>query len=170
MPKKRKNGGKCRHNRGSYKSVRCDISGALVPKDKAVIGYYRRNLVDASAQKDLHDASYYDKYRPPKICYKLNACISSAVHRKLVRCQPRNVRNKNKYTDFHLKVKANRRKENELIQARRREINLKRRRRKKKMAAQIQTSKGDPRKVSAYLANNPKYMKIIMTTESALQQ
>lgn len=170
MPKKRKNGGKCRHNRGSYKSVRCDISGALVPKDKAVIGYRRVNLVDPSGQKDLKDASYYDKYRVPKLYCKLHACISSAVHRKLVRSQPRDVRKQHKHTDFHIKVKRQRESENRVIQQKRREIVLKSIRRKRRMDKQFKKSKRDPRKVSRYLANNPQLMKLIMDTESTLQQ
>ena len=166
MPKKRKNGGKCRHNRGSYKSVRCDISGAIVPKDKAVIGYYRRNIMDASGEKDLRDACYYERYRLPKIYYKLHACISSAVHRKLVRCQPKETRNQHKHTDFHLKVKAKRRKENELIQAQRRKRNLKLLKRKKLLAKQFKTTKKDPRKMSKYLQHSPKYTQYINIIKS----
>merc|ERR1719206_376100 len=107
MPKKRKNGGKCRHNRGACKPVRCDISGALVPKDKAVIKYLRRNIVHVNGQKDLKDASYYERYIIPKVYYKSYTCISSAVHRRLV--QGRAKKDRKKTSEFHLKVKERRR-------------------------------------------------------------
>eukprot|EP01084_Bolivina_argentea_P270368 459695_1 len=88
MPKKRKNGGKNRHNRGIVGFVRCDVSGRAVPKDKAIKRFMVRNMVDASGQKDLKDASYYDRYQVPKMYYKACYCISAAIHQRIVR--PRN--------------------------------------------------------------------------------
>eukprot|EP00483_Globobulimina_turgida_P007247 UN07261 len=88
MPKKRKNGGKNRHNRGIVGFVRCDVSGRAVPKDKAIKRFIVRNLVDPSGQKDLKDASYYDKYQVPKMYYKACYCVSAAIHQRIVR--PRN--------------------------------------------------------------------------------
>merc|ERR1712216_218575 len=88
MPKKRKNGGKNRHNRGRVGFVRCDVSGRAVPKDKAIKRFIVRNLVDMSGQKDLKDASYYDKYIVPKMYYKACYCISAGIHQRIV--LPRN--------------------------------------------------------------------------------
>eukprot|EP01083_Nonionella_stella_P065990 173419_1 len=88
MPKKRKNGGKNRHNRGIVGFVRCDVSGRAVPKDKAIKRFIVRNLVDPSGQKDLKDASYYDRYQVPKMYYKACYCVSAAIHQRIVR--PRN--------------------------------------------------------------------------------
>merc|ERR1712154_326842 len=68
--------------------VRCDVSGRAVPKDKAIKRFIVRNLVDASGQKDLKDASYYDKYQIPKMYYKACYCVSAAIHQRIVR--PRN--------------------------------------------------------------------------------
>mmetsp|Transcript_7562 Transcript_7562/g.12363 ORF Transcript_7562/g.12363 Transcript_7562/m.12363 type:complete len:150 (+) Transcript_7562:108-557(+) len=87
MPKKRKNGGRNRHNRGSVGFVRCDVSGRAVPKDKAIKRFIVRNLVDPSGQKDLKDASYYDKYIVPKMYYKACYCVSAAIHQRIVRCR-----------------------------------------------------------------------------------
>lgn len=39
------------------KRVRCEASGVLVPKDKAVKRFIVRNIVDASAIRDIQDAS-----------------------------------------------------------------------------------------------------------------
>merc|ERR1719385_261503 len=88
MPKKRKSGGKNRHNRGVVRFVRCDVSGRVVPKDKAIKRFIVRNMVDASGQKDLKDASYYEKYIVPKMYYKGTYCVSAAIHQRIVR--PRN--------------------------------------------------------------------------------
>merc|ERR1712113_1079700 len=41
-----------------------------------------------SGQKDLKDASYYDKYQVPKMYYNACYCISAAIHQRIVR--PRN--------------------------------------------------------------------------------
>ena len=39
------------------KRVRCESSGVLVPKDKAIKRFIVRNIVDASAIRDIQDAS-----------------------------------------------------------------------------------------------------------------
>ena len=36
--------------------MRCESSGALVPKDKAIKRFIVRNMVDASAIRDMQDA------------------------------------------------------------------------------------------------------------------
>ncbi len=37
--------------------MRCESSGVLVPKDKAIKRFIVRNIVDASAIRDIQDAS-----------------------------------------------------------------------------------------------------------------
>jgi len=88
MPKKRKNGGKNRHNRGLVGFVRCDVSGRAVAKDKAIKRFIVRNLVDASGKKDLETQSVYNAYPIPKMYYKAYYSISAAIHQRIVR--PRN--------------------------------------------------------------------------------
>jgi Ribosomal protein S26e len=42
---------------GRVKGVRCEASGVMVPKDKAIKRFVVRNIVDASALRDIQDAS-----------------------------------------------------------------------------------------------------------------
>lgn len=50
--------------RGHVKRVRCEDSGVLVPKDKAVKRFLVRNIVDASAVRDMQDSSTIDGAPP----------------------------------------------------------------------------------------------------------
>lgn len=45
------------------KRVRCEASGVLVPKDKAIKRFIVRNIVDASAIRDIQDSSVIDGER-----------------------------------------------------------------------------------------------------------
>jgi small subunit ribosomal protein S26e len=42
------------------KRVRCEASGVLVAKDKAIKRFIVRNIVDASAIRDIQDSSVID--------------------------------------------------------------------------------------------------------------
>jgi small subunit ribosomal protein S26e len=44
-----------------------------------------KNIVDASALRDLRDASAYDNYNLPKLYVKQYYCIEAAVHQRIVR-------------------------------------------------------------------------------------
>jgi small subunit ribosomal protein S26e len=92
MSKKRRNGGRAKHGRGHVRRVRCESSGVLVPKDKAIKRFIVRNMVDASAIRDLQDASLIEGYQLPKIYRKVYYSISAAIHSKIVRV--RSVKNR----------------------------------------------------------------------------
>ena len=107
MPKKRRNGGKSRHNRGSVDYVRCDISGVVVPKDKAIRRYTVRYMINASGMKDLKDASYYDRFQTPKLYHRANYCISNAMHQTIVKPRSRKERKKRQKPFLRLYGKNN---------------------------------------------------------------
>merc|ERR1711908_170908 len=87
MVKKRRHSGRNKPAgaRGHVRRVRCETSGCLVPRDKAVKRYVVRNIVDASALRDMQDASVIEGYALPKLYRKVYYSISAAIHSKVVR-------------------------------------------------------------------------------------
>ncbi|CAE7201511.1 rps2602 [Symbiodinium sp. CCMP2592] len=80
MPSKRRNNGRSKHGRG-HTAI-----------DKAIKRFQVRNMVDASSQRDLREASVYSSFMLPKLYMKMLYCVSCAIHGRVVR-----VRNKAGY-------------------------------------------------------------------------
>lgn len=97
MPSKRRNNGKNRCNRGNVGNVSCNNCGRQVTKDKAIKKFTVRDMIDGSSKEDIAKASAYNKEIPiPKLYYKVNYCISCAIHNRIVAVRSREDRRKRK--------------------------------------------------------------------------
>merc|ERR1712124_39117 len=92
MTKKRRNNGRNKKNRGHVKRVVCMLSGKHIPKDKAVKRFVVRNIVEASAMRDIRDSSFYENYVLPKVYYKQYYSIEAAIHHRVVRVRSKEAR------------------------------------------------------------------------------
>ncbi|CAC27034.1 40S ribosomal protein S26 [Guillardia theta] len=94
MTKKRRNNGRSKKNRGLVRRIHCNLTGKLVPKDKAIVRYVIKNIVDLSSLRDLQDSCIYEYYTMPKLYYKNTFSIESAIHNRIVRVRSKADRKK----------------------------------------------------------------------------
>jgi small subunit ribosomal protein S26e len=85
MSVKRRNHGRSKHNRGHVRNLRCNNCGRCISKDKAIKRFTVRNMVDASSQRDIREASAYEQYTLPKLFIQQVYCISCGIHARVVR-------------------------------------------------------------------------------------
>jgi len=85
MPKKRRNNGRNKYNRGYVRAIVCVNCGRHCPKDKAVKRFTIRDIVDQSSKKDLEENRAFEYYVIPKLYLKMQYCISCAIHSRIVK-------------------------------------------------------------------------------------
>lgn len=85
MPKKRRNQGRNKNNRGHVKVIVCSNCGRRCPKDKAVKRFQIKDIVDASSKNDLEVKRAFQEYIVPKLYIKMQYCISCAIHSRIVK-------------------------------------------------------------------------------------
>jgi len=92
MPKKRRNNGRNKANKGHADAVHCTNCCRLVGKDKAIKRFVIKNMVDASSKRDIEAASAYantdeESYSMPKLYVKNQYCVACAIHARIVRAR-----------------------------------------------------------------------------------
>ena len=85
MPKKRRNQGRNKYNRGHVKPIVCVNCGRLCPKDKAIKRFTIRDIVDGSSKKDLIDSKAFDDFQVPKLYIKMQYCVGCGIHARIVK-------------------------------------------------------------------------------------
>ena len=92
MPKKRRNNGRNKKNRGNTKNVVCSNCGRQVGKDKAIKKFTVRDIIDAGSKEDITNVQHYDEFIFPKTFNKLYYCVSCACHARIVKVRSRSQR------------------------------------------------------------------------------
>jgi len=88
MPKKRRNNGRNKANKGNAIGVNCANCTRLVPKDKAIKRFVIKNMVDGSSKRDIEEATAYgvdDTSAMPKLFIKNQWCVACAIHARIVK-------------------------------------------------------------------------------------
>jgi len=87
MPKKRRNNGRNKNNKGKAIPVNCNNCTRLVPKDKAIKRFIIKNMVDSSSKRDIEEASAYNEENAsmPKLFTKNQWCVACAIHARIVK-------------------------------------------------------------------------------------
>jgi small subunit ribosomal protein S26e len=89
MTVKRRSHGRNKKGRGHVNRVRCVSTGKAIPQDKAIKRFIVRNIVEASALRDIKESSCIEGYQLPKIYIKQYYSVEAAIHQRVVRVRSR---------------------------------------------------------------------------------
>ena len=112
MPKKRRNNGRSKKNKGHSDIVVCCSTRRSVPKDKAIKRFIMKSICDASSKKDIQEANAYNNkelFHLPKIYEKKYYSVSAAIHSRIVRVRSQTRKDRNTRYTTKLRVKTDRR-------------------------------------------------------------
>ena len=94
MPKKRRNNGRSKKNRGNTTNVVCSNCRRMVAKDKAIVKFTVRDIIDGGSKDDITSVQHYAQFYFPKTFNKLTYCVSCACHARIVKVRSRTDRRK----------------------------------------------------------------------------
>ena len=112
MPKKRRNNGKNRKNRGNTTNIFCSHCGRVCPKDKAIKKFTVKDIIDGSSKEDIKAVQHYENLVFPKVFNKLSYCVSCACHSRIVKVRSAEDRRKRNVRRIVKKVKKEEKVEN----------------------------------------------------------
>ena len=73
-------------------------------QDKAIKRFVVKNIVEASAKKDISDAEVFENYQLPKFFNKVYYCVACAIHGRIVRVRSRDDRRIRNETKIRMTV------------------------------------------------------------------
>ncbi len=86
------------------KLLSCGRKGSCIIQDKAIKRFMVKNIVEASAKKDISDAEVFEGLLMPKIFNKVYYCVACAIHNRIVRVRSRDDRKFRNETKIRMTV------------------------------------------------------------------